>query len=265
MSYRNNNNNSNKLNKPFCKVCFDAGKTEIEYTSHYVKSEPGPKGKVVCPTLLNLTCTYCSGQGHTASYCSILAEKKKAETKALRRAEYAEKVVAEKPLNNKKKPVNQFEELFDNNDSDNEEEMDVKKGKQTKGKQTKDKQEVEEFPALCSTTLKHTEAPKVSYACALAKVPEVAETIKKPNVVEYSKEIKPKTEPIKVVLPMPILIRQRADQNIPEHNYTFDDYLPYTYTPSTLKASEMDWAALDSDSDSDSDDDYVPEKWLRDD
>jgi len=42
-----------KVAKPFCKVCFDAGKSEVEYTSHFVKSEPGIKGKVVCPTLLN--------------------------------------------------------------------------------------------------------------------------------------------------------------------------------------------------------------------
>ena len=30
----------------FCKVCKDAGKTETEYTSHYVKDK---SGKVICP------------------------------------------------------------------------------------------------------------------------------------------------------------------------------------------------------------------------
>lgn len=55
--------------KPFCKVCFDAGKTEKEYTSHYVKSTPGPTGKVVCPTLLIQACLNCGQPGHTSGYC----------------------------------------------------------------------------------------------------------------------------------------------------------------------------------------------------
>lgn len=55
---------------PFCKVCRDAGKPEKEYTSHYVKDQPGPDGKVVCPTLLNQACRICHQTGHTSSYCS---------------------------------------------------------------------------------------------------------------------------------------------------------------------------------------------------
>lgn len=54
---------------PFCKVCFDAGKPESEYTSHYLKSSPGPTGKLVCPTLLNQSCLTCGKCGHTSSYC----------------------------------------------------------------------------------------------------------------------------------------------------------------------------------------------------
>ena len=56
--------------KPFCKVCQDAGKPESEYTSHFVKDEPGPKGKVVCPTLLSQACRICNETGHTSSYCT---------------------------------------------------------------------------------------------------------------------------------------------------------------------------------------------------
>jgi hypothetical protein len=56
--------------KPFCKVCKDAGKPESEYTSHFVKDIPGPKGKVVCPTLLSQACRICNETGHTSSYCS---------------------------------------------------------------------------------------------------------------------------------------------------------------------------------------------------
>ena len=59
-----------KKGKSFCKVCFDAGKPDHEYTSHYVKSAPGPNGKLVCPTLLNQSCLTCGQTGHTSGYCT---------------------------------------------------------------------------------------------------------------------------------------------------------------------------------------------------
>jgi hypothetical protein len=61
---------AHKKGKPFCKVCFDAGKPESSYTSHYVKSAPGPTGKLVCPTLLNQSCLTCGQTGHTSGYCT---------------------------------------------------------------------------------------------------------------------------------------------------------------------------------------------------
>ena len=70
--------------KPFCKVCHDSGKTEAEYTSHFVKSEPGFKGKVVCPTLLSQPCTYCRVAGHTVSYCETLKQHNKNKEKTQR-------------------------------------------------------------------------------------------------------------------------------------------------------------------------------------
>ena len=54
---------------PYCKVCRDAGKPASEYTSHFVKDQPGPEGKIVCPTLLNQACRICHNTGHTSSYC----------------------------------------------------------------------------------------------------------------------------------------------------------------------------------------------------
>ena len=54
---------------PFCKVCRDAGRPESEYTSHFVKDQPGHNGKVVCPMLLNQACRICEKPGHTSSYC----------------------------------------------------------------------------------------------------------------------------------------------------------------------------------------------------
>ena len=55
---------------PFCKVCKDAGLSVDVYTNHFVKDQPGPNGRVVCPTLLNQACRICNKPGHTSSYCS---------------------------------------------------------------------------------------------------------------------------------------------------------------------------------------------------
>ena len=56
-------------NMPFCKVCYDAGLPVADYTDHFVKDQPGPDGKVVCPTLLAQKCLTCGFPGHTSSYC----------------------------------------------------------------------------------------------------------------------------------------------------------------------------------------------------
>ena len=68
----------------FCKVCKDAGKTETEYTSHYVKDK---SGKTICPTLLNQACKYCRQTGHTVKFCKTL----KLNEKNKRREEYFKK------------------------------------------------------------------------------------------------------------------------------------------------------------------------------
>jgi hypothetical protein len=75
MSSRTYNNNAaakttTAATGPYCKVCYDAGCSRTEYTGHYVKDQPGPDGKVVCPTLLNQSCRICGKTGHTSSYCS---------------------------------------------------------------------------------------------------------------------------------------------------------------------------------------------------
>jgi hypothetical protein len=58
-------------NMPFCKVCYDAGLSVAGYTNHFVKDQPGPGGKVVCPTLLAQKCLVCGVAGHTSSYCPL--------------------------------------------------------------------------------------------------------------------------------------------------------------------------------------------------
>jgi hypothetical protein len=69
-----NNNNYNNAKKPFCKVCFDAGKAD---TAHFIRKTPDPKSQVTCPTLLALECRYCFQHGHTVKYCTVLQKQDK--------------------------------------------------------------------------------------------------------------------------------------------------------------------------------------------
>jgi hypothetical protein len=89
MSYKFNNNKSTTAfgkkvfpsvsKKPFCKVCHDAGKTEAEYTSHFVRSLPDFNGKtkVTCPILAATECRYCYQLGHTTKFCPVIEENTK--------------------------------------------------------------------------------------------------------------------------------------------------------------------------------------------
>lgn len=128
--------------KPYCKVCFDAGKPESEYTSHWVRSLPDRNGKskVTCPTLLSTECRYCYELGHTAKFCLVLEKNKKEKERADRRyqAETERHSRSEKVLE-KKNPTSIFEVLRD--ESDSEEEVKVIKP-------------VENFPVLGAPTKK---------------------------------------------------------------------------------------------------------------
>ena len=156
MSSKNYNSNNKQVNKPFCKVCHDAGKPESVYTSHFVRSAPGPNGKVVCPTLLSLECRYCYQSGHTVKFCSVLKEK----TDYQARAQEKQSVVQPRPTQKKQeiKPTNAFAAL-DVSDEESDEETKVT---------TVIK---EEFPALggAKSSVQETTKPAAfSYAKALA-------------------------------------------------------------------------------------------------
>ena len=56
----------------FCSYCKAKGLPEADYTSHFVKDAPGPKGKVCCPELLKNDCGYCHEIGHTPKFCPKL-------------------------------------------------------------------------------------------------------------------------------------------------------------------------------------------------
>jgi hypothetical protein len=153
-------NTTSVAQKPFCKVCHDAGKPESEYTSHFVRSDLGPKAKVVCPTLLSLECRYCFEKGHTVSFCAVLKKHKNADKKAVARTEFAEASV-QSPTKAPLKATNRFGAL--DQDTDIEVSKDVKVKKQTKAK--------EEFPILCEVIKKADSKPSngLSYAAKAAK------------------------------------------------------------------------------------------------
>ena len=94
---------------PFCKVCQDAGKSENEYTSHWVKDLTG---KTTCPTLLKTECRLCFNLGHTSKFC----EEFKKKNKYIKPSTIIKDV---KPKANKQINNNCFACL----DSDNEEEV----------------------------------------------------------------------------------------------------------------------------------------------
>ena len=54
----------------FCKVCFDASKSD--YNTHNVKDSAS---NVVCPLLLNTKCHKCGYFGHTTKYCKLNVSK----------------------------------------------------------------------------------------------------------------------------------------------------------------------------------------------
>ena len=56
----------------FCSYCKAKGLPEADFSSHFVKDAPGPKGKVCCPELLKNECGYCHEIGHTPKFCPKL-------------------------------------------------------------------------------------------------------------------------------------------------------------------------------------------------
>ena len=145
---------SKKMVKPFCKVCFDSGKEESVYRSHYVRSNPGTQSKVICPTLLSQECTYCHTLGHSLKYCNILLSKNKKVVREQKKNEYKDppKDLVKKTS---KKSSNKYADLEDNN-------SDVETEKK------------DEFPELCKPVQKQVNRNIVSYA-DMASKPKIVE------------------------------------------------------------------------------------------
>ena len=115
----NTKNISTTSKQPYCKVCHDAGKSESEYTTHWVKDL---SGKTTCPTLLNTECRYCHKIGHTAKFCQSLAKNNKEKVKAERKTQLEEEKHKVQNKLNKSGLVmtNGFAALCEDSDSEEE-------------------------------------------------------------------------------------------------------------------------------------------------
>jgi hypothetical protein len=114
----------------FCKVCLDAGKSESEYTSHFIRETRDPNSKVVCPTLLGLECRFCFKPGHTVKYCTVLKKKEKETNRSQKSSEYNSKISLTKTKVSKTQ-INAFACL--DGDSDDGYSDGNSDGKETKG------------------------------------------------------------------------------------------------------------------------------------
>ncbi len=108
--------------KPYCKVCYDAGKSESEYTNHWVKDLTG---KTTCPTLLQTECRWCFKAGHIAKFCKELEKVNKEKKRADKEKERIANKVIVKPIEKmvKNKHTNTFNSLCES-DSETEPETD---------------------------------------------------------------------------------------------------------------------------------------------
>ena len=116
-SKSNNSKQIYSAKKPCCKVCLDAGKTEKEYSSHYVKDL---NGNVTCPTLLNQECRYCKKKGHTTSHCATLKKQKESEENSRKPPLSPAKKEASAP---KRSNVFAYLEMNSDDESDKEQEQ----------------------------------------------------------------------------------------------------------------------------------------------
>ena len=225
--------------KPFCKVCQDAGKTEIEYTSHYVRSMPDKSGKtkVTCPTLLATECRYCFELGHTTKFCPVIEANKKVEEKAIK------KVDEKKVLPKAKAPTNVFAGLAE--DSDSEEEQVTKVSTKVSNKVK------EEFPSLGSFHKNNIQEAKPimsGWVSIAAKTQTQHENEKyEHKLIEMS--IKRQLPPVSI----PQVKKSWADwSDSEEEQEQFEQaYEQAASIKPKLSVGEMDWAAKDSDSDED--------------
>ena len=257
----------NTEQKKFCKVCFDAGKSETEYTSHFVRASPEPTAKVVCPTLLQAECGYCHEIGHTPSCCSTL----KAHQKAKKRQEYElqkEKSEATKSVSKASKAkqvsLGGFAALMeDDSDSETEFRPVAISNKTTGASQQKSKESSysDSFPVLAASkpaTIAQKVKPAVAKPQFLVAIEKTCPTLK---IGEKMPEVNTYRPPMATLVrrPKETQVSEEVPASKPSEHYIADVYeeaFQVYEQKQKQKASEMDWAQLDSESSDEEDEDW---------
>ena len=175
---------------PFCKVCKDAGKSEKEYTSHFVKSEPGVKGKIVCPTLLSQECRFCKKTGHTVKFCQVLLKQKKDEERQNKRNFFEREYTNEDTKKNELKMIKKVQNVFTALQCETESESD------SDDECCEQTCEIEKVSLSLDDNVPIATNFIRSYASVLTTKREEAKPEAKPEVKPEAKpEVKPKAKP----------------------------------------------------------------------
>lgn len=246
----------------FCKVCFDAGKSEKEYTNHYVRRDRDPNSPVVCPTLLNQECGFCGKLGHSPKYCTVLEDKKKQDAKkekALKKQQYEQQKPAVAVAKTTTKPTaNLFAALYDSDDEEPKPKPVAAALKKDQPALKKDQPALkkEQFPALQqqgqqaavkAATKKpaatNTWLKSLQQSCPNLTVPKqmASETYVNSAAVPKATLVRPKQEEEAQACPQPILVSDFLEEE--------EAFAP----PPRQKASEMNWAMKAEDSSDDED------------
>ena len=270
MSSRKHSNNTfsqkkvKEQNQPlkYCKVCHDAGKSEAEYRSHFVRASPEPGSKVVCPTLLSACCGYCGTTGHTPSYCRVLKTQKKQDQRSAAAAAAA-------PVVQEKKSTKKISNIFAAFDSDDEEDELPKKVQQQSSQSSPSMNNIN-FPAL-TTAASATAASATAASATAASAKPISVASKTPQCVAALQQLHPslKVQAKRPEVDLPKapfgkLVRKQAecaaaaieseDEEMSQpseiavsayYEKALSDYQQKEY----VKASTLNWAAVDSDSD----------------
>ena len=105
---------------PFCTVCKNAGKTQPEYTSHFVRQTTHKLSPVTCPTILNNMCNHCCTKGHFPSDCPQLRRERKIQKENIYSLKKRKRRMDDTSTIKNKPSKNIFDALSDDDDSNDE-------------------------------------------------------------------------------------------------------------------------------------------------
>jgi len=133
----------------FCNFCKNSGKTEAEYTSHFLRESKDPNSRVTCPALRSMECRFCFKKGHTVSKCKKLLNRGNDVTQAPVKT-------VRKFVSDDGSVINKFSALLDFDD----EEKEIKEDDST----------VDLMSCMdCSTSTYSSDKNTVTYAAILSK------------------------------------------------------------------------------------------------